>query len=598
MRKAPGKRLRNEPGNPLRPEWIAVSSIVLVSVLVYLRTAWFDYTFDDWIIVARNPAVQAWVGLKSIFSSAYWPGSQRGLYRPVTILTFALERIVHGGGAGGFHFVNVMLHATVSVLVYRVALHVLRARWAAAFTALLFAAHPIHIEAVAGVVGRAELLSSLFALGTILVWMRYTDGQSASPGLPAIAVLFALGASSKENVTVVPAVIAAWEFSRRTGESILPRVVRLARDPRVWVLGGSAAASFGLRTLAMGGLGRIIGSRAPYIENPLAYQPTFVRIVSAAANQVHGAVLHVFPHPLLPDYSYSTLPIRSSWLDPYFLTAIVLVAGAAVLWFVKDNTARQLAFAGAWYIIAVAPTANVAMPIGTVFGERLFYFPSIGFCLAAAALVKRAAVSFVAGDAAVTSLGKPVLAALALPVLALSAVTSFHLPVWRSDLALFLDAADSAPRNVKVRLWLGDALVRDGNNSGAIAEYRQALEIRPDYAAAAANLMVPLMDQKRYAEAIETGEAARRYFGSTQENAVLMVNLASCYEEIGDELRFLEAIERALQLAPDSSQAHYHMGRYFIRHGDKAQAFEHFRESLRLDPTLPQAPLIRKYLSQ
>ncbi len=545
-------RRRTERAVPPRPEGVILWSIILVSTLVYLRSIGYEFTFDDWAIVARNPAVQAWAGWKNLLASPYWLGSTRGMYRPITVLSFALERLVHGGGPAGFHLVNVVLHAAVSVLVYRVALHVLQSRWAAALAGLLFAAHPIHIEAVAGIVGRAELLSCGFALATALVWMRHSDGSSHSRGIPGLVVLFALAVASKEHVIVLPAVLVLWELARDTSDGPAARIKKLARDRRLWALAASGAGSLALRVAVLGGAAQSFVSRPLFVENPLAHQTASVRIVNAAANQVYAAFLQLVPYRLLPDYSYSTLPLRLSWHDPMCLTAVALLAGAVLLWFARDRTARRLAFASAWYVTAVTPTSNVFFAIGTIFGERTLYFPSAAFCIGIAAVAERVCVRFLPGIAERSSpIPKAALAALLLPALALSAVTSVHLPDWRSDLSLFGSAAASAPENVKVRLWLGDAFVRAGDSASAIREYRRALEIRPEYGAASANLLVPLMNLHRYPEAIEAGETARRLF--TEDNAVLLMNLATAYQAVGEQVRFLECIQRALELNPEAA---------------------------------------------
>ena len=150
------------------------------------------------------------------------------------------------------------------------------------------------------------------------------------------------------------------------------------------------------------------------------------------------------------------------------------------------------------------------------------------------------------------------------------------------------------PENVKVRLWLGDAFVRAGDSASAIREYRRALEIRPEYGAASANLLVPLMNLHRYPEAIEAGETARRLF--TEDNAVLLMNLATAYQAVGEQVRFLECIQRALELNPGSSRAHYQLGRYYLQEGNRNAALEHLRESLRLEPDSAQSALIRKLI--
>jgi protein O-mannosyl-transferase len=573
-----------------RPEAAVVFLILFVSALLYLRTAWFDFTYDDWVIVARNPVVQTWAGLKSTLLSTYWPGLTRGLYRPVTVLSFALERLVHGGDPAGFHLFNLLLHAVVAVLVYRVALQVTCSRWAAIVGGLLFASHPIHIEAVAGVVGRAELLSALFALAAMLVWMRHSNGETKSPRIIQLAVLYLLACASKENVTVVPAILILWEASRISVGQVRERVLALVCDKRIWALAAAGTASLALRVAVMGGAKAAFASNPPFVENPLAHEPAVVRMWSAAANQVLGVVLQVFPYRLLPDYSYLTLVPRHSWLDPLCVAAVAIAAAALSLWFTPRRKTRQLAFFSGWYVIAIAPTSNILFAIGTVFGERLLYFPSVAFCIGVGLVVDILIGRFLPA----VGLRRWAVAGVSIPILVMGIATSIHLPHWRNDYELFSAAVAAAPDNVKARLWYGDALVRSGDFAAAIREYKRAIEILPQYGAPYANLMVPLMEQQRYAEAVEAGETALRLMET--ENAELVMNLAMACMESGDQVRFLEYTQRALELDPGSSRAHYQLARYYLREGNRKAAVEHLKESLRINPGSAEAPIIRKLL--
>jgi tetratricopeptide (TPR) repeat protein len=582
-----------------RPPFVAVTGIWLLAFVLYLPNVGNEFTFDDGVIVARNPAVQEWGQWKLVFFSDYWPGGESALYRPLTILSFAVQRAIHGSEPGGFHLVNVILHALVSVLVLLIAWEVAGSGWAALLAAALFAVHPVHTEVVSSVVGRAELLSSLLALWTFWICLCQRRDKPIRSGIVAgVSLLFFLALCAKENVIVLPVLLLLWELSRRTGQPARARLQSLLRSRFLGGLIVAAAAFLLLRMTALGSLYASLNPNPPFVENPLAHAPAATRALNAVANQAYGLRLHVFPHPLLADYSYLTLPMRSSWLTPGFLIMAGIISLILAVWVIRMKGVENLAFTSSWYVVAILPAGNIVFAVGTIFGERLFYFPSVGFCLCAAVLWQMAAHRVAPGWTVPESrAGRAVLGAVLAVLLALSVATWLRNPAWKNDLALFRDAVAKAPLNAKARLWLGDALVRSGNLAASVAEYQRALEIYPEYAAAAANLIVPLQRLERLDEAIETGEKARQLFPT--ENSIVLYNLALVHLKAGNSVRFLEYMQQVLQLNPQYGDAHLQMGMYYLQHERNGrEARKYFREAIRLNPNSPQAPDIRRWLTE
>jgi len=585
---------------PAKPEprplpWIAVIGVGAFALLLYLPTVSYDFTFDDVVIVAGNPAVQQWGNWRLLFFEDYWPGIRSALYRPVTILSFAIERLIHGSEPGGFHFINALVHAGSSIMVGVIAAEFIGFGWPAVAAGLLFAAHPLHSEAVTNVSGRSDLLSTLFLLSAFLLWTRRARAGDRSTSAAALGLyLAALG--SKENAIVLPGLILIWEIQRARETPLLARLAGVMRDARFWSLIGVAIAFLLLRAGALGGLRASFDANPPLVENPLAREGASLRILSALANQAHGLRLHLLPHPLIADYSHETLPILSTVADPHFLMMVLFVLGAMALWMLRRSAASAVAFACSWYLIAILPASNLPFSIGTIFAERLLYLPSVGICLAVAFLWQSARQ-----DCLNTWRLRPALTDRALASALLAAILIFagmtwaRNPVWRNDLTLFSDTVEKAPRNAKAHLRLGDALTQAQEYDSAVSHYRKALEIYPQYAVAAANLLVPLRALGRIQEAIETGERARSLL--QEENPVLLYNLAVAYQDVGNMIRFLDCISHSLKLDPGNARAHVQLGRYYLQHSsDRELARRHLEEALRLDPNLADAALLQKTL--
>ena len=591
----------HKPPNAARTRlpWSSCLAVGMLAVLIYLPTLGYEFTFDDSVIVERNPAVQELGRWKLIFFSDYWPAAHSALYRPLTTLSFAMERWVHGSRPAGFHLLNVILHAFTSALVLLIAAELIGPGLGAVLAAALFAAHPIHTEAVCGVVGRAELLSSALALCALYLCLRQGNNEKASRWTVAgISLLFFLALCSKENVVILPVLLLLWELSRRTGQRAMVKLKRISRSPSFRGVLAAAAAFLLLRTAVFGGFRVSLVPNPPFVENPLAYESSLTRILNAVVNQAHGLRLHVFPHPLIADYSYQTLERHSSWLDPGLLLMAALAILILLVWTMRNQTAGNLAFAASWYALAILPVSNIPFALGTIFGERLYYLPSAGFCLCVAVLWDRFAVRDRQGwSIPKTSSGKALMCAALAAVFALSTVTWLRNPTWQSNLTLFSDTVAKAPSNVKARLWLGDALVLSGNPAAGVAEYRKALAIYPQYGGAAANLLVALTRTGKLEEAIEIGEKARTLL--PQQNETVLYNLALVYLKVGNKARFLQCIQDVLRINPQSDSAHLQLGMYYLqqeRNGQEARM--HLQEALRLNPDLPQAALIRQWLSQ
>ncbi len=579
----------------VRLPWLIPAGIGLLAFLLFLPSIDYDFTFDDGVIVARNPAVQEWGHWKLVLFSDYWPSSQTALYRPLTILSFALERLIHGSEPSGFHLVNVVLHSLVSVFVLFITLELTKSGWGALLAAALFAVHPLHSEVVCGIVGRAELLSSLFALCAILLYLRRARrGKSSRFTTAWVSLLFFLGLCSKENVIVLPMLLLLWELSRND-QKRSAAALRLFRQPAFWGLLTAALGYLLLRMMALGGFRAPLIPNPPFVENPLSAEQAATRIISGVADQAHGLLLHVIPFPLVADYSYRTLQLHSHWYAPGFLVMAAAAIGAAGLWLSRGRTTSNLALGSAWYLVAVLPASNIPFIIGTIFAERLFYFPSVGFCICVAVLWEMVARRSLREWTVPRELfGRMVLGFGTLLILTLCVLTAYRSPAWRNDLALFTDTVAKAPENVKARLWLGDAFVKSGNPAAAVEQYQKALEIYPKYAAAGANMVVPLSQLRRLNEAIEAGERARSLF--PQDNATVLYNLALVYLENGNPLRFLQLMQHLLELDPQNSYAHFQLGMYYLQHeGNRQAAREHFAETLRLDPQFAQANLIRSF---
>ena len=391
--------------------------LLLCAACVYANTLLNGFTQDDLGYIVRNTQVTdpSWHSLLAAHKTS-------NVFRPLTFATYALDWKVAGGVALGFHAVNLVLHALVSCLVFILVQALLRdsahARTIALAAALLFAVHPIHTEAVAAIVGRAELLAAGFL---ILAWILHLQDRE----LPAL-LCFILALLSKESAAVFLPLVLIGDYA--TGKwKTWSRYLRIAGVTIVYlaVLWQIQGGRFGPADISV-------------IDNPLVEIPAMQRILNALRVAWKYVGLQLYPATLSADYSYNQIPVYGALR--YTLPAAIATALVCAAWlWAAAKRYRRLVLAGGIYAAAFAITANILKPIGTIMAERLVYLPSLGFCL------------FVAlGWNWLWQRGKTIALGLALIAIAvLGARTVVRNSDWQDNRTLAVAQMRAAPNSVK-----------------------------------------------------------------------------------------------------------------------------------------------------
>jgi hypothetical protein len=437
------------------------------AALLYINTTGFRFTYDDAGVVLGHPQVtgEEW---SAIWTSPYHVGADvrvpTGAYRPLTIASLAANHAVSGLDPWSYHLVNVLLHALAAALVVVLAVALGLAPFAALAGALAFAVHPVHVEAVANVAGRAELLSTVLALGALIA---YTRGRLVVMSLLLGAALFA-----KENVVTIFGVIALFEALRPApgGRVSLAARARAAAMPLA-AASVPIAAYLAARFAVLGGLGVAPGSVTP-IENPVMGLSPVSHVATVVAVFGRAASLILTPLRLAPDYGYAEIAPSTSLLQPGPLAGGVVVIALLLLIVLSSRRAPQVAFLTGASLATYAIVSNAFVLIGTVLGDRLMYLPSVFACI----------LFGLAASAAASRIGRPLtLAGVGLVLAALSARAATYAAVWRDDATLFEYAARVAPRSVRALGGWGGLLAEGGRLDEGRALLDRALAIAPDF---------------------------------------------------------------------------------------------------------------------
>jgi len=539
-------------------EHTRIATLVAISVLVYINTLLNSFALDDFLYIFNNPAVTS-PSIKLLFSAT----KDFNVFRPITFATLALNWAAGGTHAWGYHLVNLLLHAAVTVLLYLVLKKLLEAlvygttvAWVAA---LLFAVHPIHTEAVAGIVNRSELLAAGWLLGAWLLHLN--DWPVAS------LLCFLMAMLAKESaVAFLPLVVL--------GDHCRGEWKRLSR-----YVGIAATAALYLAVLWKAQGGRFGERGISGLDNPLAYLSPILRICNALRVAWKYVALQLYPAALSGDYSYNAITLYSDWkhLVPAVVgTAIVLALWTWALW-----TGRKgWALAGSIYLAAFAVTANILVPTGTIMGERLAYLPSAGFCLLVAML-------WIECEKRNRRVAWSVLGIVALLLAVRTVVRNRD---WRDNFAIFSSAVRAVPENAKARSGLGGEYLRRSELQEARKELQISLDIYPDSADALNSLGLVEARLGHDQEALGLFQKALAMAGNndlTHDNVA--ANLAEQLIKVRMTDDALRLLNNQISASPGYSRNWSIRAAVWALRGDWSSARADVETALRLDPSNKQA---------
>jgi hypothetical protein len=530
--------------------------VALAAVAVFAVTVSYQFAYDDHSVIVENRLVHHLANWPQILTSPWWP---RGLYRPFTSLTLAANWTLDPGDPAGFHGVNVLLHALAAALVWVLGTRVMGAPGGVA-AGLLFAVHPVHVEAVANVVGRAEVLATVFALAAALAYLRYGEWAgdpgdgSRRRGLAAAGTLAAtvLALASKESAFALPGVLLAadWAAAAAAGVSLRER---LARTWPLWA---------GVLLVAVGWLfvrAAVVGGLAGDLPAPGLARTTMGERIAIMLPVVPEYLrLLLVPARLSVEYSPDFLPVSTRFglraLGGLLALACCVAAAVALRRRAPAASAGLL-----WAGTALFVVGNVLVPSGVLLAERTLYLASAGVCLALGALW---ALLHRAHSA-------PAVVLLAL-VLGLGAARSYtRAGIWRDDSTLFPQLVADAPGSYRAD-WVGGMLAYLGGDSTRGERLmRQGLETYGGNGAMWSDFAVVMERQRRWNEAAEYfWRSFQADSGRASDAARAVANLIQNRQL--DSARVL--LERAQRVHPESPDLAISESHLALARGDAARS--------------------------
>lgn len=576
-------------------------AVALLGLLCFANSLFNDFTYDDHAIVRKNPRIQSLANFREIWLTDWWyqptedeplpePGRDR-LYRPLTLFSFALNCAVHDLRPLGYHLVNVLLHAGVSLLVWWFARRLLRDQATAVVAAVLFAVHPVHSEAVAGIVGRGEILAAGFVLLGLLALLPRSGPPDGKRALLA-APLFLAALLSKETAVCFPAValvtLHAANRGRRLGGRwwlrqvavlLLPLVVYLPL--RYYALEEQLVRSE-LRTL---------------LFNPLQDTDLLGRLHGPLTILGHYAELLTVPSRLSCDYGLAVVDPQAG---PELMTLVGVLAAtalAAALWGYRrqSSTWGWLAVSSAMFLASYVLISNTVLLIGVSLAERLMYWPSVPVVLGVAIAVVGFWRRYCQPDGALGQRARLLRLFGLLLLLALGLRSVVRASDWKNNERLFTADVRTYPRGAHLNSSLAGILI-----DRAIEATRAGDQVACTRQLARAEQLLnrALRIYSRYPEALKhfgsvhllrgEKEQALRYYESSLRldptNQVVQRLAAQLRGETPANQAKADELFAAISQRPDDPELRIELGRVLVALGRNHEALQQCEEALRLAP--------------
>jgi tetratricopeptide (TPR) repeat protein len=456
------------------------AGLVLLTALVYapvLRHGFVNY--DDNLYVSGNPVVRqglTWEGLRWA-----WTAAVACNWHPVTMLSHMLDVELYGVRPGWHHLTNLLLHLANVVLLFEVLRRMTGATWRSAAVAALFAVHPLHVESVAWISERKDVLSGLFFLLTLGAWLRYVRRPAAGRYLLAL-LAFALGLLAKPMLITLPFVLLlldVWPLGR------LPLAAMPAASERTERR--RALRALLLEKLPFVVLAVAVSAVALYTQRgamaSLAALPLRRRAANALVSYVVYLGKSLWPSRLAVIYPLPpSIPLWKAALAAALLAALTALALARL------RRAPWLAVGWLWFAGMLAPVSGLVQVGRQAMADRYTYLPSIGLFIAVVWSAHALAQAALPGELPARGPGatrRALLGAGAAVVIAALALTArVQVGAWRDSLTLFRHAAAVTDGNYVAAFHLGEELRMRGDRAEARRYYREALRIRPTLARA------------------------------------------------------------------------------------------------------------------
>ncbi len=549
----------------LRAAAIALGLAGLVAIVFGAVGGFAFVNLDDQAYVYENPFVRRGLGWGSI--AAAFSVFRAGNWHPVTWISHMVDVQLFGLDPGWHHLVSVALHALNAILLFAFLRRTTGATWRSAVVAALFAVHPLHVESVAWVAERKDVLSTLFLLLTLLAYVAYARRPRLG-SYAGVAGLFALGLMAKPMLVTLPFVLLLVDFWPLGRWRAAPAGGIAPARPAALVLEKIPLVAVSIAASAVAWLAQSAGGA----DVALSRVPLGARVANALVSYVTYLAQTVWPFRLAEFYPH---PFLFGGLPGWKIAGAAIALAAVTVLAVRERARRPyLAFGWFWYLGTLVPVIGLVQVGLQAFADRYTYVPLVGVF-----------VAIVWSGAEVIERLSPrravVGSAVAVVIVALAGIARAQVATWQESITLHRHALDVTDRNWKAWVGLGDALSEAGRPQEALAAYEEGIRLMPAYVDAWNGVGAAYGRLGQHERAIAPLEQAVRMKPDYGE---AWYNLGTAYGNLGRHEQAARCFRRAVRANPDDARAWGNLGIASVALGDRRTAVESLERLRRLDP--------------
>jgi len=557
--------------------------LVIATLAVYWQVLDNDFVnYDDDEYVTENIRVYKGVTFDSLtwaFTSSHGNSISPDVYHhwhPLTWVSHMIDCQLYSLNPRGHHLTSLLFHVANTLLLLLILVRMTGALWQSSFVAALFAIHPLHVESVAWVAERKDVLSTFFMMLTVWAYILYVKKGKVKRYL-LVVLFFVFGLMSKAMIVTLPFILLMLDFWP------LGRLC-LTRDTRNVVTGQHTDERLNIFRLVWEKVPffalAVVSSVVTYIAQEgaigtLKMYSLQTRIINAFVAYTEYIVNMVWPVKLAVLYPHpgNSLPL---WKGVVTGLALVLIT---ILVIRKARKIPYITVGWFWYVVTLIPVIGIVQVGLRAKADRFTYITLIGLFVI---------IAWGANDLLSKWPHRKIwlgtLAGIILPVLMV--LTWKQVQHWENSITLYKHTLKHTSNNLLVHNYLGTTLGMQGRTEEAIEHYLQALRLKPNYVEAHNNLAIALGMQGRTEEAIEHFLKASQL---KPDDAKAHYNLGVAYKSLGMHKEAIESYRRALRINPDDAKVHNNLGTALGRQGRTEEAIEHFLKALQLKPDYAEA---------
>jgi len=603
--------------------------IFIISFALYSNTLYNKYALDDFSVIKENWVIKNGVeSIPLIFKTSYRYGhwdSVENLYRPLSLVLFAIEWEISPDNPAFYHFINILLYAFTGFLLFITLCKVMNKMNIIILfiTSLFFMVHPIHTEVVANIKSGDEILSFIFILLTIIYLWKYIEKKSVKSIFIALIFYFLAFLSKESSVTMLVVFPLLIYFFTD---------IALSKNLKISIFFIIPALLFlAIRKSVLGIM--LDFYVVPFIHNSLVTSPN-IFFKTATAIKILGIYLLklVFPHPLTIDYSYNQIPIIN-WSDYKAIISLLIYLTLAIYAIYSFKKKQIISFCILFFFATMSIYSNLFFIIGS-FGERFLYIPSLAFCLSISyILVKLLKINVLDNSRVGFSkffINYKRVLIIFLPIFLICSVkTIARSTEWKDNLTLYSSDVKKSPNSSHMRYYYGLSLMKDkinelqnqdeknkyldlairefktalkiypknaeaydqlgltyfkkGDNVNALKNYELALQCNPYKSITYNNMGVLYFNSRNYQKAIELYQKALMY---NPRYAGVYMNLGSAYATLGNYPLAVQNFLKSIEYGPDNALVYYFLGVTYRCLGDQFNEKKYLEQAYKMDPKL------------